>query len=144
MSMYLGNIMLLILNLPLIGLWVKVLKDPLSLLFPLIFVLCIIAAYSLNSSVAEIVLMLVFGVLGYLMRKFEYDPAVLVLAMVLSPMIESNFRQSLIIYQRGFYVFFQRPISLGLIMLAIFLLLYPLLRKGKKAALAGIGDSEGG
>jgi putative tricarboxylic transport membrane protein len=144
MSMYLGNIMLLVLNLPLIGIWVKVLRIPYPLLFPLIFLLCVIAAYSLNSSVAEILLMLTFGVLGYFMRKFEYDPAVLVLSMVLSPMIENNFRQSLIIYQRGVHIFFQRPISLGLIMLALLLLLYPLIRRDKKVPLAGIGDSEGG
>jgi putative tricarboxylic transport membrane protein len=132
------------LNLPLIGIWVKVLRIPYPLLFPLIFLLCVIAAYSLNSSVAEILLMLTFGVLGYFMRKFEYDPAVLVLSMVLSPMIENNFRQSLIIYQRGVHIFFQRPISLGLIMLALLLLLYPLIRRDKKVPLAGIGDSEGG
>ena len=74
-SMYIGNVMLLVLNLPLIGLWVKVLKVPYSLLYPLILLFCLIGAYSLNNSVGDVVVMLVFGIVGYLMRKFRYDGA---------------------------------------------------------------------
>ena len=138
MSMYLGNVMLLILNLPLIGLWVKILKVPYALLFPFIIVFCVIGAYSLNSSIGEIVIMIIFGVVGYLMKKFEYDPAVLVLAMVLGPLMENAFRRSLIIYQSSFTVFLVRPISLALLVIAFVLLIYPILCKSKK-----IGSAEG-
>ena len=139
MSMYLGNIMLLILNLPLIGLWVKILKVPYVLLFPFIIVFCVIGAYSLNSSIGEIIIMIIFGVLGYLLKKFEYDPAVLVLAMVLGPLMENAFRRSLIIYQSSFSVFLERPISLALLVIAFLLLIYPILCKSKK-----ISPAEGG
>ncbi len=143
MSMYLGNIMLLALNLPLIGIWVKILKIPYPLLFPFIILFCLIGVYSLNNNVAEIFIMTIFGVVGYLMRKFDYDPAVLVLAMILGPMLENNFRQSLIIYQQNIFVFLQRPISLALLVIAGFLLVYPLATGGRKFPLAGVGDSEG-
>jgi putative tricarboxylic transport membrane protein len=95
-SMYIGNVMLLVLNLPLIGLWVKILKIPYPVLFPLILLFCLIGVYSLNNNVAEIGLMLVFGGLGYLMKKFDYEAAPLVLALVLGPMMEHALRQSLI------------------------------------------------
>lgn len=132
MSMYLGNIMLLVLNLPLIGIWVKFLKIPYPLFFPFIILFCLIGVYSLNNNVNEIIIMIIFGVLGYLMRKFDYDPAVLVLAMVLGPLMETAFRRSLIMYQENFYIFFKRPISVGLLIVAVFLLLYPVLCKGKR------------
>lgn len=132
MSMYLGNIMLLILNVPLIGLWVKVLRVPYEVLFPYIVLFCVIGAYSLNSSTVEVVIMIVFGMLGYLMKKFEYDPAVLVLAMVLGPLMENAFRRSLIIYQNSLFVFLERPISLALLAVAAFLLLYPLIWRRRK------------
>lgn len=143
MSMYLGNAMLLVLNLPLIGIWVKILKIPYYVLFPLIILFCVIGAYSLNNNVYDIVIMIIFGFVGYLMDKFEYDPAALVLAMVLGPMMENAFRQSLIMSRTGFYIFFQRPISLGLLIIAVLLVIYPILRKGKKIPLAGAGSSEG-
>ena len=143
-SMYLGNIMLLILNLPLIGVWVRILRIPYHFLFIFIILFCLVGAYSLNNNVSEVAIMIIFGFGGYLMKKFEYDPAVLVLAMVIGPLIEKAFRQSLIIYNNGFYVFFQRPISLGLLIAAIFLLIYPIFWKGRKIPLAGVGSSEGG
>jgi putative tricarboxylic transport membrane protein len=93
--------------------------------------------------VGEIVIMLIFGLVGYLMRKFDYDPAVLALAMVLGPMVEKYFRQSMLMYQKGFYIFFQRPISLSFLMIALFILLYPLLWKGRKIPLDGTGGSQG-
>jgi putative tricarboxylic transport membrane protein len=95
-SMYIGNAMLLILNLPLIGLWVKILKIPYPVLFPLILLFCLIGVYSLNNKVSEIGLMLLFGVLGYLMKKFKFDGAPLILAMVLGPLMDKALRQSLI------------------------------------------------
>ena len=143
MSMYLGNIMLLVLNLPLIGIWIKVLKIPYAILFPLIILFCLIGVYSINNNISEVLIMIIFGFVGYLMNKFEYDPAVLVLAMVLGPMLENSFRQSLLMYQKGFSIFVTWPISLGLLILAIFILISPALRKGRKIPLAGAGSSEG-
>jgi len=143
MSMYMGNIMLLVLNLPLIGIWVKILKIPYHVLFPLIILFCMVGAYSLNNNVYDIVIMIIFGFLGYLMDKFEYDPAPLVLAMVLGPMMENAFRQSLIMSRTGFQIFLNRPISLGLLIVAVLLVIYPILRKGKRGTLAGAGSSEG-
>ena len=95
-SMYIGNAMLLILNLPLIGLWVKILKIPYPVLFPLILLFCLIGVYSLNNKISEIGLMLLFGVIGYLMKKFIFDGAPLILAMVLGPLMDKALRQSLI------------------------------------------------
>ena len=112
MSMYVGNIMLLALNLPLIGMWVKVLKVPYAILFPLILLFCLIGVYSVNNSVMDIYLMILFGIVGYLMHKFGFEPAPLVLAYVLSPMLETAFRQSLNISGGSFAIFFSRPISL--------------------------------
>jgi putative tricarboxylic transport membrane protein len=94
-SMYVGNAMLLVLNLPLIGLWVKILKVPYVILFPLILLFCVVGAYSLNGSAEEVVLMVVFGVIGYLMKKYGYEAAPMVMAMILSPLMENNLRQSL-------------------------------------------------
>lgn len=113
MSMYLGNMMLLALNLPLIGMWVKVLKVPYKILFPLILLFCLIGVYSVNNSVMDIYLMILFGIVGYVMQKFGFEPAPLVLAYVLSPMLETALRQSLNISGGNFGIFFSRPISLA-------------------------------
>jgi len=113
MSMYLGNMMLLALNLPLIGMWVKVLKVPYTILFPLILLFCLIGVYSVNNSVVDIYLMILFGIVGYVMQKFGFEPAPLVLAYVLSPMLETALRQSLNISGGNFGIFFSRPISLA-------------------------------
>lgn len=125
-SMYIGNVMLLILNLPLISIWVKVLKIPYSILFPLILLFCLIGSYSVHNNIVEIFVMILFGIVGYFMRKFEYEGAPLILAYVLSPMIEDSLRQSLIISHGSFSIFFTRPISLTLILVALILLVLPL------------------
>ena len=78
-SMYIGNVMLVILNVPLIGLWVQLLKVPYGVLFPLILLFCIIGVYTVSANIGDIVIMLIFGVIGYLMKKFEYEGAPLVL-----------------------------------------------------------------
>jgi putative tricarboxylic transport membrane protein len=136
-SMYIGNVMLLILNLPLIGIWVKFLKIPYAILFPFILLFSLIGVYSLNNSVAEIIIMVGFGVLGYLMKKFDYEGAPLILAMVLGPMMENALRQSLMISRGSFLIFFTRPISLILFGSAIILLLLPFLGKfRRKVAMA--------
>jgi putative tricarboxylic transport membrane protein len=131
-SMYIGNIMLLVLNLPLIGVWVKILKIPYEYLFPLILLFCLIGAFSLNNSVGEIGLMLFFGGVGYLMKKFDYEAAPLVLAMVLGPMMENALRQSLIMANGSAAIFFARPISLGVVLLVLTLLILPMLPWVKK------------
>lgn len=128
-SMYIGNAMLLVLNLPLIGLWVKVLKLPYSILFPLILLVCLIGAYSLNRSLVEMVVMILFGIIGYLLKKFGYEAAPLVLALVLGNMLEPALRRSLIMSNGSFNIFFTRPISLFLIVVTIAFLVSPLILK---------------
>jgi putative tricarboxylic transport membrane protein len=110
-SMYIGNIMLLLLNLPLIGLWVKVLKVPYRILMPLILLFCLIGAYSLSGNIWDVVIMVIFGIVGYLLRKFSYEEAPLLLAFILGPLIETNFRQSLIMSEGNLSIFITRPIS---------------------------------
>jgi putative tricarboxylic transport membrane protein len=137
-SMYVGNAMLLVLNLPLIRLWVQVLKIPYPILFPLILLFCLIGVFSVSNSVVEIWFMLGFGVLGYLMKKFEYEAAPLVLALILGPMFETALRQSLIMFDGNPTVFLTRPISAVFILASALLLasnLVPWIR-GKKHLLA--------
>ena len=122
-SMYVGNIMLLVLNLPLIGLWVRILRVPTSILFPLILLFCIIGSYAENYSIIDVAMMLFFGVAGYFLRKFEYEPAPLILAFVLGPLLETNLRQSLILSDGAFSIFIYRPISASCLLLALALLL---------------------
>jgi putative tricarboxylic transport membrane protein len=135
-SMYVGNVMLLVLNLPLIGLWVKVLRVPYPILFPLILLFCLIGAYSLNNNIAQILFMIIFGFLGYLFKKFRYEAAPLVLALVLGPMLEKALRRSLLHSGGDPTVFLTRPISAILLAIAFVLLIFPLiprLRKKKPA-----------
>jgi putative tricarboxylic transport membrane protein len=119
--------MLLILNLPLIGLWVQVLKVPYRILFPLILLFCLIGVYSVSNSIFDIYVMVGFGAVGYLMKKFEYEGAPLVLAFVLGPLLENNLRKSLILSQGDFAIFVTRPLSAACLALAILLLVSPLL-----------------
>ena len=126
-SMYIGNIMLLVLNLPLIGMWIQVLKVPYKILFPLILLFCLIGVYSVSNAVFDIYIMIIFGILGYLMKKFDYEGAPLVLAFVLGPLLENNLRKSLIMSQGDFSIFFSRPLAAASLIVAIFLLISPLL-----------------
>ncbi len=114
-SMYVGNTMLLVLNLPLIGIWVRILKIPYAILFPLILLFCLIGVYSLGNNLVEIYIMLIFGVLGFLLRKVGFECAPFLLAMVLGPIMERSLRQSLLISHGDLGIFFVRPIS-GLLM----------------------------
>jgi putative tricarboxylic transport membrane protein len=132
-SMYVGNVMLIILNLPLIGIWVKLLRVPYSILFPLLVFICLCGAYLINSNTIDMSIMLGFGIFGYLMRKFKYEPAPLVLAFVLSKMLEKAFRQSLILSDGGFAIFFTRPISVGCLIVAGALLITSILPMVGKA-----------
>lgn len=133
-SMYIGNVMLLILNLPLIPLWVQMLRVPYGLFFPLILLFCLIGAYSISSTTFDMIVMIVFGVIGYLMKKTDYEAAPLVLALVLGNLFENALRQSLILSDGSFLIFFTRPIAAIFICAAIALLVLPLipgLKKGR-------------
>ena len=131
-SMYVGNIMLLVLNLPLIGLWVKLLKVPYSILFPLILLFCLIGAYTASNKIVDIYIMVFFGFMGYLLRKYRYEAAPLILAFVLGPMLEDALRQSLIISEGSPKIFFTRPISGTILGCTFLLLLSSLLPKIQK------------
>lgn len=131
-SMYIGNAMLLILNLPLIGMWVQLLKLPYNVLFPLILLFTIIGVYCSGNNVFDVYVMVGFGVIGYFMRKFGYEPAPLVLAFVLGPMMENNLRKSLILSQGDLMTFLQRPISAVCLAFAAVLLIGPLLPSLRK------------
>jgi putative tricarboxylic transport membrane protein len=134
-SLYLGNGLLLVLNLPLIGLWVKVLQIPYRILFPLILLFCLIGAYSMNNVVFDVYVMIFFGIVGYTMRKFGYEGAPLILAFVLGPMMENALRQSLLISQGSFLIFVTRPISsiaLGIAFLLLLSTILPYFRKGRR------------
>ena len=126
-SMYVGNIMLLVLNIPLIPLWVRLLKVPYHLLFPLILFLCMIGVYSINNSLFDIGVMIGFGVIGYFMRKYQYEPVSLVLGMILAPILETAFRQTMIISKGSFGIFFTRPISAVFLIVALGTLTSPVL-----------------
>jgi len=126
-SMYVGNAMLLALNLPLIGIWVQLLRVPYTILFPLIVLFCLIGAYSINNSSFDVAIMLIFGIIGYLMKKLSLEAAPLVLAFVLGPMMETALRQSLIKSKGSFSIFFTRPISAICILVALALMVLPLL-----------------
>jgi putative tricarboxylic transport membrane protein len=122
-SMYVGNVMLLVLNLPLIPMWVQVLKVPDKYLYPLLLLFCLIGGYSMNNSVFDVVIMIIFGVVGYLFRKFGYEEAPLVLAFVLGPLLDLNLRLGLLASEGNFLNFFTRPISAVTLSLAALLLL---------------------
>ena len=131
-SMYIGNGMLLVLNLPLIPVWVMVLRVPYYILYPLILLFCIIGSYSIANNTADVIIMLIFGVTGYLMRKFRYDAPPLVLALVLGHALESSFRRSLMLSRGDFSIFVTRPISLGFLIVAVLLLIVPIITQRKK------------
>jgi putative tricarboxylic transport membrane protein len=110
-SMYVGNLMLLALNLPLVGLFVHLLRIPYAYLYPLIIMFCIIGVYEVAHSIVDVWIMLIMGVIGYLLKKFSFDPAPLVLGLVISPIFEMSLRQSLIMSDGNWLIFTQRPIA---------------------------------
>lgn len=124
-SFVIGNVILLILNVPLISIWVKILKIPYGLLFAIILGFMIIGSYSVNNSVFEILIMLVFGIFAYFMRKMDFPMAPLVLTLILGPQMERSLRQSLEISQGSFGIFIATPVSAGLFLVAALILLAP-------------------
>ncbi len=121
-SMYLGNVLLLILNLPFIGLWVKLLQIPYRILFPFILLFCIIGSYSLQNSMFDVLIMVIFGVVGYLFRKIGFESAPMILSFVLGPLLENSLRQSLVISEGSLLIFIQHPIS-GTVLLVAFIMI---------------------
>jgi putative tricarboxylic transport membrane protein len=136
-SLYIGNIMLLVLNLPLVGLWVRLLANPQPLLYGGILVFSTLGVYSLNGRVFDLIILYVLGVVGYLMRRFEFPVAPCIIGLILGPLAEEQFRRALGISQGDPSVFFIDPISLALLILAALCLLVPIayrLRQRRAAA----------
>src|SRR3989441_8868735 len=127
-SMYIGNVMLLVLNLPLIRVWVRLLQVPYGLLAPFIVVFVLVGAYSVNNSAFDVGVAVAFGVVGYVLRKLDFEPAPLVLAMILGPQLEASVRRALIFSRGDVFIFFERPIAAVLMALAVLMLLSPLAR----------------
>jgi putative tricarboxylic transport membrane protein len=122
-SMYVGNVVLLILNLPLVGLFVNLLRVPYPLLYPGILMFCVLGVYAVNGSVVDVGIMTAMGALGYLLRKFDFETAPVVLGLVLAPMMEMSFRQSLSMSSGSYAIFVTRPIALALLTIGLALLL---------------------
>jgi putative tricarboxylic transport membrane protein len=136
-SMWIGNAMLLVLNLPLIGIWVKLLSVPYRLLYPAILMFCIIGVYSINTNVEQLLIMAIFAVFGYVLYKFGCEPAPLVLGFILGPIMEENLRRSLVISRGDPMVFFERPISAVLLLMTVAvvaLIVLPQFRKTREEA----------
>ncbi|MBS1134101.1 MAG: tripartite tricarboxylate transporter permease, partial [Burkholderiaceae bacterium] len=117
-SMWIGNLMLVILNLPLIGIWVQLLKVPYRFLYPAILVFCCIGVYSINNNSFDVTMTAVFGVLGYVFFKLRCEPAPLILGFILGPMMEENLRRAMLLSRGDATVFFTRPLSLVLLLMA--------------------------
>ena len=131
-SMWIGNLMLVVLNLPLIGLWVRLLKVPYHVLFPIIMAFCSIGVYSVNSNVYDLYAVAFFGLMGYVLIKLKCEPAPLLLGFVLGPMLEENLRRAMILGRGDATVFLTRPISLTLLMLTVVVLVVVLLPSIRK------------
>ncbi len=131
-SMYIGNVMLLIMNVACIPLFVKILKIPNFLLFPLIMVFATVGVYSVDGNIFDVWLLYVFGILGYFMKKFDMPPAPVVLSVVLGPMIERALRQSLAMSLGSYDIFFTRPISAGLLFVGLLAVLWPVIEAARK------------
>ena len=128
-SMYIGNVMLVVLNLPLIPLWVRVLRIPYTLLSVLILIFSFLGAYSIHNDIDNVLITFAFGILGYFLKKYDFERPPLVLAFVLGPLIEKAFRQSMIFSDGSFTIFFTRPISAFFILIALGVLFSAFLRK---------------
>jgi TctA family transporter len=126
-SMLIGNVMLLVINLPLIGMWVKLLQIPYRLFYPMILVFMCIGVYTIGNSTFDVFLLVLFGLVGYLLIKWNCEPAPLLLAFVLEPILEQNFTRALQQSLGDSAVFVKRPISLALLILAALLLAMMLL-----------------
>jgi putative tricarboxylic transport membrane protein len=141
-SFYVGNVILLILNLPLIGIWVQILKIPYGILCGIIMAFMILGAYSVSNSAFDVAVMTLFGLVGYLLRKFDFPLAPVVLTLILGPLMERSLRQSLEISQGSFGIFFSSPIAAVLLVLAVLFLIAPAFKFFRKGKVAMSGDGE--
>ncbi|MDS7594409.1 tripartite tricarboxylate transporter permease [Agrobacterium tumefaciens] len=142
-SMWIGNAMLLVINLPLIGVWVRLLKVPYRLLYPAILLFCCIGVYSVNNRGFDVALVILFGVLGYVLRKAQCEAGPLLLGFVLGPLLETNLRRALLLSQGDPLVFVERPISAVLLLITagmLLTLILPAIRKGRKEAFEASED----
>ncbi|WP_397476260.1 tripartite tricarboxylate transporter permease [Pusillimonas sp.] len=138
-SMWIGNLMLVILNLPLVGLWIKLLKVPYRILFPAILVFCTIGVYSLNYNVFDIWMLAIFGLVGYVWMKLRCEGAPLLLGLVLGPLMEENFRRALLLSRGDYATFVTRPLSLTLLIMAaalVIIVALPVIRKKREETFA--------
>jgi putative tricarboxylic transport membrane protein len=136
-SMWVGNLMLVVLNLPMIGMWIKLLMVPYRILYPSILVFCCIGVYSISNSPFDVMQTAAMGVVGYVFVKLECEPAPLILGFILGPLMEENLRRAMLLSRGDALVFFQRPISLTMLLIAIFLLVIvvaPVVRKKREEA----------
>jgi len=136
-SMWVGNLMLVVLNLPMIGMWIKLLTVPYRWLYPSILLFCAIGVYSVQNSPFDVMQTAVFGVVGYIFVKLECEPAPLILGFILGPLMEENLRRAMLLSRGDWFVFFQRPISLSMLLVAALLLaivLAPAVRKKREEA----------
>jgi putative tricarboxylic transport membrane protein len=139
-SFYIGNVMLLILNLPLIGIWVKVLKIPYGILCTIILGFLILGSYSVSNSAFDILVMTIFGVIGYVLRKLDFPLAPVVLTLILGPMMERSLKQSLEISQGSFLIFLKSPIAVVFLALTALVLVLPSLKFFRRSKEAMTGD----
>jgi putative tricarboxylic transport membrane protein len=128
-SMYIGNVMLLVLNLPMVGIFAKVAHIQPKVLMPIVMMFCIIGAYSVRSSMFDVIVMMVFGVLGYLLRKAKMEPSPLVLGVILGPVLENSLNQSALIFRGDLLQFFARPISGTLLVIGIVVTFWPIVKR---------------
>ena len=142
-SMWIGNLMLVVLNLPLIGLWVKLLTVPYYVLFPIIMAMCSIGVYSVNSNVYDLFAVAFFGFLGYVLSKLRFEPAPLLLGFVLGPLLEENLRRAMILSRGDPTTFVTRPISAGLLVLALAVLVLVFLPQIRKRREEVFTESDG-
>ncbi|MBI4191460.1 MAG: tripartite tricarboxylate transporter permease [Betaproteobacteria bacterium] len=130
-SMYIGNVILLILNLPLVGIFVNVLRIPFRILFPLMLLICLVGTYAVNQSAVEMRILLVSGVMGYVFKKLDFDIAPFILAMLLGPTLENALRWSLMRSAGSFVIFFKSPIAFTLIVVSCLLLIWNIYRAAR-------------
>jgi TctA family transporter len=136
-SMWVGNLMLVILNLPLIGMWIKLLTVPYRLLYPAILVFCCIGLYTLNNNNFDVYMAVIFGLLGYVFYKLQCEPAPLLLGFILGPMMEENLRRALLLSRGDWSTFISRPLSASLLIAAALMIVVvslPSIKRGREKA----------
>ncbi|MED4599530.1 tripartite tricarboxylate transporter permease [Paenibacillus validus] len=141
-SMFVGNVMLLVLNLPLVGLWAKLTRIPYGIMAPIILILSVIGAYSINNSMFDVFVSLLFGVIGYIFHKYRWPVVPLLLCFVLGPMFEKSFIQSMAMSSGSFSIFFERPISLTIMLLSLVLFAFSIvmIKRTKARVKAAVGS----